>query len=48
MYRNFFGLDDHPFRLTMDSNYFFQCNDSMRTEVYLKYVLRLRKWCRTD
>jgi general secretion pathway protein A len=42
MYRNFFTLDDYPFRLTMDSNYFFQCNEYMHTEAYLKYVLRLR------
>ena len=42
MYRDFFALDDYPFRLTADSHYFFASDEYMRAKAYLRYVLHVR------
>ena len=42
MYREFFGLDDYPFRLTADARYFYMGESHMRAKAYLKYILHVR------
>ncbi|NOZ36644.1 MAG: AAA family ATPase [Gammaproteobacteria bacterium] len=39
MYRQFFQLDDYPFRLTADSRYFFMAESHARAIAYLNYLL---------
>ncbi len=40
MYREFFQLDDHPFRLTADSRYFFMGDGHAQASAYLNYLLQ--------
>ena len=40
MYREFFQLDDHPFRLTADARYFFMGDGHARASAYLHYLLQ--------
>lgn len=40
MYREFFQLDDHPFRLTADARYFFMGDGHAQASAYLHYLLR--------
>jgi len=42
MYREFFRLDDYPFRLTADSRYFYMSESHLRAKAYLKYVMHIR------
>jgi type II secretory pathway predicted ATPase ExeA len=42
MYRDFFRLDDYPFRLTADSRYFYMGEGHMQAKAYLKYILHIR------
>lgn len=42
MYREFFELDDYPFRLTADARYFYMSESHMRARAYLKYILHIR------
>jgi len=39
MYREFFQLDDYPFRLTADTRYFFMGESHARAIAYLNYLL---------
>ncbi len=39
MYREFFQLDDYPFRLTADTRYFFMGESHARAVAYLNYLL---------
>ena len=38
MYRDFFQLDDYPFRLTADARYFFMGEGHGRATAYLNYL----------
>jgi len=40
MYREFFHLDDQPFRLTADSRYFFMGDGHAQASAYLNYLLQ--------
>lgn len=42
MYREFFQLDDYPFRLTADTRYFFMGDGHARATAYLNYILHVR------
>ena len=42
MYREFFRLDDYPFRLTADARYFYMGKGHMQAKAYLKYILHIR------
>jgi general secretion pathway protein A len=42
MYRDFFQLDDYPFRLTADARYFFMGEGHARATAYLNYLLHVR------
>jgi general secretion pathway protein A len=42
MYREFFRLEDYPFRLTADSRYFYMGESHKRAKAYLKYILHIR------
>jgi type II secretory pathway predicted ATPase ExeA len=42
MYRDFFQLDDYPFRLTADARYFFMGESHARAAAYLNYLLHVR------
>lgn len=42
MYRDFFQLDDYPFRLTADARYFFMGEGHGRATAYLNYLLHVR------
>ena len=42
MYRDFFKLDDYPFRLTADTRYFFMGEGHARASAYLNYILHVR------
>ena len=42
MYRDFFQLDDYPFRLTADTRYFFMGEGHARASAYLNYILHVR------
>ena len=42
MYRDFFKLDDYPFRLTADARYFFMGDGHSRATAYLKYLFHVR------
>ncbi len=40
MYLDFFQLDDHPFRLTVEARYFFMGDGHARASAYLHYLLQ--------
>ena len=42
MYRDFFKLDDYPFRLTADARYFFMGEGHSRATAYLNYLFHVR------
>ncbi len=42
MYRDFFKLDDYPFRLTADARYFFMGEGHARATAYLNYLFHVR------
>ncbi len=42
MYRDFFKLDDYPFRLTADARYFFMGNGHAIATAYLNYLFHVR------
>jgi len=42
MYREFFRLDDYPFRLTADARYFYMGKGHLQAKAYLKYILHIR------
>lgn len=42
MYRDFFKLDDYPFRLTADARYFFMGDGHSRATAYLNYLFHVR------
>lgn len=42
MYRDFFQLDDYPFRLTADARYFFMGEGHGRAAAYLNYLFHVR------
>jgi general secretion pathway protein A len=42
MYRDFFQLDDYPFRLTADARYFFMGDGHSRATAYLNYLFHVR------
>jgi type II secretory pathway predicted ATPase ExeA len=42
VYREFFELDDYPFRLTADVRYFYLTGNQARAKSYLKYLLHIR------
>ena len=42
MYRDFFQLDDYPFRLTADARYFFMGEGHGRATAYLNYLFHVR------
>ncbi len=42
MYRDFFHLDDYPFRLTADARYFFMGEGHGRATAYLNYLFHVR------
>ena len=42
MYRDFFKLDDYPFRLTADARYFFMGEGHGRATAYLNYLFHVR------
>ena len=42
MYREFFRLEDYPFRLTADARYFYMGDGHIRAKAYLKYILHIR------
>ena len=42
MYRDFFQLDDYPFRLTADARYFFMGDGHGRATAYLNYLFHVR------
>lgn len=42
MYRDFFQLDDYPFRLTADARYFFMGESHGRAAAYLNYLFHVR------
>ncbi len=42
MYREFFHLDDYPFRLTADAGYFFMGEGHALAKAYLNYLLHVR------